>query len=232
MLGKSVSQNSLILGLFALVTAGILALTYQGTADKIALEERRAAQRAFLELLPDLPNSNSLLDNTLTLSKIHSTALGLETIAEVNVARKNSQPVAVILPSVAPDGYSGKIKLAVGIYADGSLSGVRVLAHRETPGLGDKIETKKSDWILGFRGKSLEQPEPMQWQVKKDGGAFDQFTGATITPRAVVRRVKQTLEFYRANKTLFIPETDVDSPQTPKSTPGVPVEGDALSQYR
>ena len=210
MLGQSVSKNSLILGLFALVTAGILAVTFQGTADKIAEEERKAAERAFREILPSSAHDNSLIEDTLALSQAHSKALGLVENASVNIAKKNGQPVAFILPSVAPDGYSGDIKLAIGVYADGTLSGVRVLSHKETPGLGDKIETKKSDWILDFAGKSLSNPHKGQWRVKKDGGSFDQFTGATITPRAVVARVQATLEFYQANRTLFLPETPLN----------------------
>ena len=111
--------------------------------------------------------------------------------------RKNGQVTGFILPAVAPDGYSGDIRLIIGIRADGTLAGVRVTAHNETPGLGDKVELRKHPWILSFEGRSLRNPPRDQWQVKKDGGVFDQFTGATITPRAVVRKVRDTLQFYR-----------------------------------
>jgi len=121
-------------------------------------------------------------------------------------ARKNNEPVAAVLTSVAPDGYSGSIKILIAVYADGSLSGVRVISHKETPGLGDKIDAQRDDWILQFAGLSLSSPDKSRWKVKKDGGDFDQFTGATITARAVVNAIKRTLEFFEANQDkLFIP---------------------------
>jgi len=106
-------------------------------------------------------------------------------------------PVAAVFAPVAPDGYNGNIRLLVAVRLDGTLAGVRVLAHRETPGLGDNIEAERSDWILGFSGKSLQDPKADSWKVQRDGGVFDQFTGATITPRAVVKAVKNTLLYYQ-----------------------------------
>jgi electron transport complex protein RnfG len=112
-------------------------------------------------------------------------------------ARKYGWPVAVVLAPVAPDGYNGTIRLLVAIKMDGTLAGVRVIQHRETPGLGDAIEAERSDWILGFDGKSLNDPVQEKWKVKRDGGDFDQFTGATITPRAVVKAVNKALLYFR-----------------------------------
>ena len=112
----------------------------------------------------------------------------------------NSRFAGVILPTTAPDGYSGDIRLLVGIQANGAITGVRVLEHRETPGLGDKIDARVSDWILGFDGKSLSTPLPPQWQVVKDGGEFDQLVGATVTPRAVVNAVRRALQFFDVNE--------------------------------
>ena len=106
----------------------------------------------------------------------------------------------MIVPATAPDGYGGAIELIVGINADGTVAGVRVVAHKETPGLGDKIDARKSRWIDAFAGRSLADPAPAQWAVQKDGGVFDQFTGATITPRAVTAAVKRTLQFFEANR--------------------------------
>ncbi|MBE9559884.1 MAG: electron transport complex subunit RsxG, partial [Proteobacteria bacterium] len=124
-------------------------------------------------------------------------------------ARKNSQNVAVVFTSVAPNGYNGSIRLLVGINADGSLSGVRVVKHRETPGLGDVVEISRSDWILGFDNKSLSDPDTRGWKVKRDGGVFDQFTGATITPRAVVKAVHNALLYFDKNQgMLFSVQTD------------------------
>ena len=108
--------------------------------------------------------------------------------------------------AVAPDGYSGPIRLLVGVNADGTVAGVRVLSHRETPGLGDPIDAARSDWIHGFEGRALDDPPAAAWTVRKDGGAFDEFTGATITPRAVVHAVRRVLEYAQANReALFEP---------------------------
>lgn len=203
MLTQSISKNSLILTAFALVTAGILAVTYQATAERIAEEERKAAQAALLEIVPATRHDNDMLSQTFSIPQNLLTELGLKNNANIHLAYNNGEPVAAIVPALAPDGYSGDIKLIIGINADGSLAGVRVLTHKETPGLGDKIDLRKSDWILGFNGKSLTNPNIEQWAVKKDGGHFDQFTGATITPRAVVQRVKQTLQFYRTHQALI-----------------------------
>ena len=119
-------------------------------------------------------------------------------------ARYRGAPAAVVLAPVAPDGYSGKIRLIVGIQYSGVLSGVRVVSHQETPGLGDKIDVRRSDWIKSFAGLSLRDPQQADWRVRRDGGVFDQFTGATITPRAVVAAVRRSLEYFDTHKdTLF-----------------------------
>ncbi len=115
------------------------------------------------------------------------------------------------IPVVAPDGYSGDIRLLVGILANGELAGVRVLNHRETPGLGDAIETRRSDWIRQFAGLSLDAPPANAWTVRKDGGEFDQFAGATITPRAVIKAVRQALVFFEQNQAILF----ADTPATP-----------------
>ena len=119
--------------------------------------------------------------------------------ARAELFDRNGEPVAAIFNSIAPDGYSGRIHMLIGVYADGRIAGVRVVKHAETPGLGDGIEIRKSDWVTGFDGKSLDNPQDAGWRVKRDGGEFDQFTGATITPRAVVAAVQRTLLYYRQN---------------------------------
>lgn len=200
LLAKSISKNSLILGTFAFITAGTLAGTFLLTDDRIAASERRAAQRALFEIIPPSRFDNDLLASTWSIPDEDLSALGLQESNDIHIAKKDDNTVAVIIPCLAPDGYSGDIKLLVGVNVDGTVAGVRVLAHRETPGLGDKISLAKSDWVLSFDGRSLENPEPERWDVKKNGGVFDQFTGATITPRAVISRVEQTLHYFRANK--------------------------------
>lgn len=206
MLGQSITKNSLILGLFALVTAGIVAATFQGTKERITLEEKRAAEKALLEIIPANRHDNDMLTSVVEVPSEHLSQLGLNGAAEIHVALMDNSPVAVIIPTVAPDGYSGEIKMIVGINSDGSVAGVRVLSHRETPGLGDKVEIRKSNWILSFEGKSLGNPALEKWRVKKDGGEFDQFTGATITPRAVVNAVRNTLEYFDQNRDYLLKE--------------------------
>ena len=188
---RSVLRGALGLGLFAVFTAGLIALTQALTHDRIVEQRRQAQAGALLEILPAGSHDNNLLDGGFTIPP--SPELGLEQAATGYRASKNGQVTAVILPVVAPEGYSGPIRLLVGVNRAGVLAGVRVLEHHETPGLGDHIELKKSDWLLDFNGKSLTQPEPRFWKVKKDGGVFDQFTGATITPRAVVKAVHRAL---------------------------------------
>lgn len=215
MLGSSIGRNSLILALFALATAGLIALIFQGTQARIADAQYRAAQRALLEIVPRARHDNDMLADVIALSTEQQQELGLKNAASAHVARQNGQVVGFILPATAPDGYSGDIQLIIGVNRDGSIAGVRVLNHRETPGLGDKLELAKSDWILAFNGKSLGSPPASAWAVKKDGGEFDQFTGATITPRAVVRRVKETLEFLETHKEALMAAAHANEIQQP-----------------
>ena len=200
MLGQSISRNGLLLGLFAVVTTLLIAGTWLGTRDRIAQEQRKAEERALLEIIPEERHDNSMLDDTLAVA-VDAAGLSLRQDKKIYLARQAGDVVAAILPVTAPDGYSGEIDMIVGVNADGSIAGVRVLTHKETPGLGDKVDLKKSDWILSFNGKSLTNPGIEGWAVKKDEGVFDQFTGATITPRAVVAATLRTLQYAEANRT-------------------------------
>jgi len=215
MLGKSIGTNSLLLGLFALITAGVLASTKLLTNDRIAAAERAAAQKALLQIVPLERHDNDLLVDTFDIPEKFWHQLGLKKGGDIYLARDQENFVAAIIPTVAADGYSGKIGMMIGINLDGSLAGVRVLTHTETPGLGDKIDLKKSDWILTFNGKSLTNPRLEGWKVKKDGGEFDAFTGATITPRAVVKAVKKTLLVFDTIKPQLLIQGATQKP-TPK----------------
>lgn len=199
MIFRSIHRNSILLGLFALLTTGIIAATHLGTRERIATEQRRAEANALLEIIPQQRHDNTMLDDYIVLDGT-AEGLGLRQDRKAYVARRGGAAIAVIIPATAPDGYSGDIDIIVGINADGSVAGVRALSHRETPGLGDKVELQKSDWILGFDGRSLEDPVPSQWAVRKDQGVFDQFTGATITPRAVTAAVKRSLEYFQQHR--------------------------------
>jgi electron transport complex protein RnfG len=215
LLRQSITRNSILLGIFAVCTALLLAGTYLLTADRIAEEKRRAEEKALLEIVPRERHDNSMLDTTLPVGP-DSAGLGLRQDKRIYLARKGELTVAAIIPVTAPDGYSGDIDLVIGINADGTLSGVRALSHKETPGLGDKVDLKKSDWVLGFNGRSLNNPTVKGWAVSKDKGVFDSFTGATITPRAVVGATLRALQYAEANReTLF-----ANAGQT--RTPGVP----------
>jgi electron transport complex protein RnfG len=199
-LSKSISKNSLLLGAFALVTTALLAFTADFTKERIAKAERAAQQKALFEIVPRTRHNNDLLSDTIQVPESAWAGLGLKSGGDIYVARRTDETIAVIIPATAPDGYSGDIRMIVGINADGSIAGVRIVDHKETPGLGDKIDLKKNPWIMGFNGKSLTTPESSQWKVKKDGGDFDQFAGATITPRAVVNQVRRVLEFVDAHR--------------------------------
>ena len=196
--GRSVLRNSLILGVFAIFTVGVIAFIQQATSERIALEQQRMQMRALNEIVPDEQHDNDLLEDSFSIAD--QALLQLPAPASAWRARQQGVVTAVILPAVTLDGYSGRIDLLVGIRANGELAGVRVVKHRETPGLGDKLEVAKSDWIFSFDGKSLEMPAPAGWAVRKDGGDFDQFVGATITPRAVVQAVRNALLYFQENR--------------------------------
>ena len=194
MLGQSITRNSILLAVFAVCTTLLIAGTNLLTRDRIALEQRKAEEKALLEIVPQSRHDNSMLDDTIPVGPSAS-GLGLKRDKQIYLAKNGEDVVAAIIPLTAADGYSGDIDLIVGVNANGSIAGVRVLAHKETPGLGDKVDLKKSDWILGFNGKSLTAPDVSGWAVKKDKGEFDQFTGATITPRAVVGATLRALQY-------------------------------------
>ena len=187
-----------ILLLFALIGTALVAFTYDSTRERIAANERATLLRKLNRLIPPQSYDNTLLEDTLQVSD--ATVLGTGKPVTVYRARLGDAPVGLVMATTAPDGYSGSIRLLVGINIDGTLNGVRVVAHRETPGLGDAIDENRSDWIRIFDGKSLENPPQARWAVRKDGGDFDQLTGATVTPRAVVKSVRQALLYYREHQ--------------------------------
>lgn len=200
MILSSISRNSLLLGAFALVTTALLAFTAEFTKERITKAEREAQQKALFEIVPRARHDNDLLSTIIKVPESAWAGLGLKNGGNIYAARHADETIALIIPAVAPDGYSGDIHMIVGINADGTIAGVRILDHHETPGLGDKIELKKNQWINSFNGKSLESPAMSKWKVKKDGGDFDQFAGATITPRAVVNQVRRVLEFVDSHR--------------------------------
>jgi len=207
-LSQSIRRSAIGLAIFACFTAGLISVTNFFTQDTIQANERAYEARQLLSLLPDGYAAEALLNSARSLDQIEATDLTLLHIAGdelyYRAINDQGQVDAILLPLVAPEGYSEAIRLIVGISPTGTIIGVRVTRHRETPGLGDQVELQKSNWILQFNGRSLAKPLPAAWQVKKDGGQFDQLTGATITPRAIVTALRQGLEFFELNKTRLL----------------------------
>lgn len=215
--------SGLILGLFAVVGTALVGVTHQVTADKITENERLALLRKLNQILPSEKYDNNLLHTTITIEA--DNRLGQGNASTIYIAKRASEISAMIFSVIAPKGYSGEIKMLVGINIDGSLAGVRIVSHKETPGLGDVMELAKSDWVLGFNGKSLNEPSERQWKVKRDGGVFDQFTGATITPRAVVQAVHLCLVYFDRHKKELIKQHNTQVKLTDSNnTSGEPVK--------
>ncbi|MFN3714105.1 MAG: electron transport complex subunit RsxG [Alcanivoracaceae bacterium] len=201
MIGQAITRNSLVLSLFAVSTAAILALTNAGTLERINCNRELALKGSLIEVMPAARFDNALLADMVV---VEDPLLGRGTHS-VYRARSNGEPAGLVLQATTPDGYGGAIRLLVGVDTHGIITGVRVTPpHNETPGLGDSIDIRKSDWIAGFNNRSLSNPADAGWAVRKDGGIFDAFTGATITPRAVVGAVHRTLQYVaREQATLF-----------------------------
>lgn len=195
-LSSSIRFNSLLLGLFAIITTGILAFTYTNTLPRIEEQQVKAQLAALSEILPPQFYDNDLINNgAFSIPPSHWQQLNLSQESRGFVATKNGEPVAIIFPTEGK-GYGGNIGLLVGIFADGRIAGVRVTQHTETPGLGDYIDARKGDWILQFNGKSLFDPQADGWDTENYGGEFDGLTSATITSRGVIYQLKIALEYF------------------------------------
>jgi len=189
---EKIGYQPLLLGVVALLASGALAVVSGATAPAIAAAEAKDLRDSLSEVLPAGLADNDFLKDTVEIQRDGKPLT-------IYRARRGSELKAVLF-KVAERGYSGEISVLMAVDMEGRTLGVRILKHTETPGLGDKIEIRKDDWVLDFNGKSLGEPTPDKWGVKKDNGVFDQFAGATITPRAVVKAVKGGLEFFAARK--------------------------------
>lgn len=194
-------RAALVLTVFTVIATGALAFTHDRTRKPIAAAEREALLRYLDALIPKSMHDNDMLKDTLTLPP--QDELGTTHPTTVYRARRGSKVTAVAFTAVAT-GYNGAIRLLLAVNPKGTLLGVRVLEEQETPGLGDNIELDRSPWILEFNGKSLGNPKLKYWKVKKDGGIFDQFTGATITPRGVVKGIRKALIYYNAHSAMLL----------------------------
>lgn len=197
-----VIRSGVLLGLIALLGTALLAGVNALTHERIVEQEKLRTMQQLNSVMAVASYNNDLLTDKIELRD--EAYFRHPDPVLIYRARMDDKPVAALLIVTAPDGYNGDIRVLIAIDVSGTILGVRVVSHRETPGLGDPIEIERSDWILSFNDKSLLDPRDEGWAVRRDGGEFDQFTGATITPRAVVKAVHNTLLYFEANnKVLF-----------------------------
>jgi electron transport complex protein RnfG len=195
---KKISTTAAAMIIFSLAASTALSVFYLITKSPIDESDARAKRIFLNQVIPADLYDNNLVKDTISVEP--SPLLGNKKNIDVYRAKKNNQVIAVIIEAVAPDGYSGEIKTLVGIDQEDKILGVRVIAHKETPGLGDYIEIDKSQWIKNFNLKSLDKVSEKKWAVKKDGGDFDYISGATITPRAVIKSTYKCLLYSKENK--------------------------------
>jgi len=203
---RTIAKASVITALnllvFALVGTALLALTYELTRGPIARSEEQEKLKLISQIVPGSIYDNDIMKDTRQIAA--DELLGNDDATIAYLGRLKGKPSIAVIQAVAPDGYGGKIQLIVAIHSDGAgggkIGGVRVISHKETPGLGDYIEIAKNKWISVFDGTSLDNPKNDGWKVKKDGGAFDYMAGATITPRAVVKAVHKVLQYYALHR--------------------------------
>jgi len=197
-LAKASLHTALNLLFFTLIGTAMLALTFNLTHERIAQSEENEKMKLIKQIVPAAAYDNDIIRDTAQLAA--DALLGSDQETIVYRGRLNSQPSIAVIQAIAPDGYSGKINLIISIRHDGRIGGVRVISHKETPGLGDYIEIAKNSWISVFNDASLEQPMDSGWKVKKDGGQFDYMAGATVTPRALVKAVHKALRYYAQHR--------------------------------
>jgi electron transport complex protein RnfG len=193
-----VIKSGITLGVIAAICTALVALTYQVTHERIAANEQAWLEQSLQPALSGLFFDSGVSESRVTIPAPHELP-GSEDAVIYRVYSGDS-PVAALFVISARDGYAGAIRLLVGIDINGAITGVHVLAHRETPGLGDRIESTKSDWVKQFDGRSLGDPVADGWKIKRDGGEFDQLTGASVTPRAIIKAITETLVYFEANR--------------------------------
>ncbi|ASJ70422.1 electron transport complex subunit RsxG [Granulosicoccus antarcticus] len=194
---NSITKTGLTLGLCVLVAIAALSAAHSLTRERIEKAQQQWLQQGLIAVLPEGPFDAEPLDSA---QMITAPELGSDVPQPLYTVYQNQTPSAAVLSVIAPDGYNGDIHLLLGLSYEGQITGVRVIEHRETPGLGDDIEYSHSDWITGFNGQSLASSLPTDWAVRKNGGSFDAFTGATITPRAVINAVYRALKWYSLHR--------------------------------
>jgi H+/Na+-translocating ferredoxin:NAD+ oxidoreductase subunit G len=194
----SVWTSGLILAVLAAICTALVAWTHQATSARIEQNRKDFLEASLAPALGGLYYDSELSKSAIEIPPPH----GLPGSGPITVYRvySDAEPVAALFVVTARDGFSGPIRLLIGIEVDGAISAVRVLEHKETPGLGDLIESSKSDWVEQFPGRSLDDPDRELWAIRRDGGQFDQLTGASITPRSVIKAIKETLLYFESHK--------------------------------
>ncbi len=195
---KKISSTAAAMIIFSLLASTALSISYFVTKTPIEVSDARAKRIFLNQVIPSNLYDNNLVKDTISVEP--NPLIGNKKNIDIYRAKKNNQVIAVIIETIAPDGYSGEIKTLVGIDQEDKILGVRVITHKETPGLGDYIEIEKSQWIKNFDLKSLDKMTEKEWAVKKDGGDFDYVSGATITPRAVIKSTYKSLLYAKENK--------------------------------
>lgn len=198
---QTVIKTGVTLALIAAICTALVAATYQGTKERIAANEKALLEQSLQPALAGLFYDSGVSESRLILQPPHE--LPGNDAAIIYRVYAESEPVAALFAVTARDGFSGPIRILIGVDHSGVVSGVRILQHRETPGLGDKIESRRSDWVFQFDGRSLRDPAVEAWSIRGDGGEFDQLTGASVTPRAVVKAIRETLVYFDANRDLI-----------------------------
>jgi electron transport complex protein RnfG len=206
---QGIIKTGITLALIAAICTLLVAATYQATHERIAANEKALLEQSLQPALSGVFYDSGVSESRIVIQPPHD--LPGNDPAVIYRVFAEDQPVAALMVVTARDGFSGPIRILVGLEYDGAISGVRILQHRETPGLGDKIESSRSDWVYQFDGRSIGDPLVTGWAIKEDGGEFDQLTGASITPRAVIKAIRDTLLYFDANRdAIFLVETNGD----------------------
>jgi len=195
---RSIVKTGMTLGMIAAVCTSLVAATYQLTKDRIAANEKALLEQSLQPALTGIFYDSGVSESRLVLQPPHG--LPGNDPAIIYRVFAEGEPAAALFVVTARDGFAGPIRIVLGVEASGSVTGVRILQHRETPGLGDKIVSARSDWVYQFDGRSMGDPQLLGWALKGDGGEFDQLTGASITPRAVIKAIRDTLVYFDANR--------------------------------
>lgn len=204
----AVLKSGITLAVIAAICTALVALTYQMTAARIVANEKAWLERSLTPALSGLFYDSGVTESKIIVAPPHDLP-GSEAAIIYRVYAEDA-PVAALFVVSARDGYAGPIRILVGIDVQGIVTGVQVLEHRETPGLGDRVESTKSDWVRQFNGHSLVDPAPAGWAIKGDGGQFDQLTGASVTPRAVIKAIKETLLYFDTHSDEIFAEVVVE----------------------